>query len=69
LISEINDRFTSALSTDQSFTSILTEQTQILTAAEIPDLISLCSDDLPSPECLETELHCWGAKRSDAEVQ
>ena len=40
-----------------------------LAAAEIPDLISLYSSDLRSPASLETELHCWGVKWSDAEVR
>ena len=73
LISEINDRFTSTLSSaiiqiKVLLPSNLTERTKILTAAEIPDLISLYSDGLPSPASLDTELHCWGVKWSDAEV-
>jgi len=49
--------------------STLTERTQILTAAEIPDLISFYNDDLPSPASLDAELHCWGVKWADVEVR
>ena len=74
LISEINSRFTSALSSaiiqiKVLLPSTLTERTQILTAAEIPDLISFYNDDLPSPASLDAELHCWGVKWADVEVR
>ena len=37
-------------------------------SSSFEDLVTLYSEDLPSPSCLDTELHCWSVKwqsRSD----
>ena len=39
--------------------STLVESEERLTSVNIADLISKYSDDLPAPESLDTELHCW----------
>ena len=67
LISEINDRFTKSLSDKICqikvlLPSTLAECTCVLTSADIPNLLSLYHDDLPSLTSLDTELHCWGMK-------
>ena len=73
LISEINDRFNKTLSDTICQIKILlpsnlADHTQILTSADIPNLLTLYHDDLPAPTSLDTELHCWGVKWSDPEV-
>lgn len=37
----------------------LVETEEIPTSVDIADLVSNYSDDLPAPESLDTELHCW----------
>ena len=50
--------------------SMLVESEERLTSVNIADLISKYSDDLPAPESLDTELHCWSTmwrgRREDA---
>ena len=46
----------------------LAERTCVHTSADIPNLLSLYHDDLPTPTSLDTELYCWGVKWSDAEL-
>ena len=42
--------------------SALAETDKAHTTLDIADLSSKCYDDLPAPESLDTELHCWSAK-------
>ena len=37
----------------------LVETEEIPTSVDIADLVSKYSDDLPAPESMDTELHCW----------
>ena len=73
LISEINDGFNKTLSDTICqikilLPSTLTKRTHVLTSSDIPDLLSLYHDNLPSPTSLDTEFYCWGVKSSDTEM-
>ena len=64
LITEIDTRFSRNSSSVVCQTmlllpSALAETEEIPTSVDIADLISNYSDDLPAPESLDTELHCW----------
>ena len=39
--------------------STVTELQEALTSVDIADLVTLYRNDLPAPESLDTELHCW----------
>lgn len=39
--------------------STLVETKEVLTSVDIADLVTKYKDDLPAPESLDTELHCW----------
>lgn len=39
--------------------STIAESEDVLTAVDIADIVTMYRDDLPAPESLDTELHCW----------
>ena len=67
LITEMNDRFSSQLTTTLSqilllLPSTLSERTEILSAKDVSDLVSMYEDHLPAQASLDAELHCWSVK-------
>ena len=67
LITEMNDRFSSQLTTTLSqilllLPSTLSERTEILSSKDVSDLVSMYEDHLPAQACLDAELHCWSVK-------
>ena len=62
LITEIDTRFSRDSSSVVCQTMLLLPSAlaeTMSTSVDIADLISNYSDDLPAPESLDTELHCW----------
>ena len=67
LITQMNDRFSSQLTSTLSqimllLPSTLAERTEVLTSEDIADLIRLYEDHLPAQASLDAELHCWSVK-------
>ena len=67
LISEITDRFSPRLTNIlQQILNLLpvhiSESKNILSSADIPDLVKLYADDMVQKASLDTELHCWTVK-------
>ena len=63
LLSELSSRFSTHQQTALMGLSIIPEITAKLSAEECSTKISQLADmyqqDLPSPECIESEVHCW----------
>ena len=67
LITEMNDRFSSQLTTTLSqilllLPSTLSECTEILSSKDVSDLVSMYEDHLPAQASVDAELHCWSVK-------
>ena len=67
LITDLDERFSPRLTNALSQTmdllpSSVAELSDVPSATNFQDLVSLYEDDLPSPSSLNTELHCWSVK-------
>lgn len=67
LITGMNERFNDSSSAVicqimLMLPSTLSECEDVLTSADIPDLVNMYNDNLPAPSALDMELHCWSVK-------